>query len=125
VKGAPMKKKIFIVILLIVFLIVIAFLGTYLTNRYIAEKKIDQYVQGYGITKAEISNEEYPLFNSISAPKGFFKTIYTKEDGGNYYIFHYDNNKVIFSAVVKGNEVSIDDKLIKELKHQPSEKVLH
>lgn len=119
-----MKKKIIIVILWIILLIIIAFLGTYFTNRYSAEKKIDQYVQDYGITKAEISNEEYPLFNSLSAPKGFFKTIYTKEDGENYYIFHYDNNKVNFTAVIEGNEVSIDDKLVEKLKHQPSEKVL-
>ncbi|PAF16941.1 DUF3139 domain-containing protein [Terribacillus saccharophilus] len=119
-----MKKRIIISVLWIVPLIIIAFLCIYFTNRYNAEKEIDQYIQDYGITKAEISNEEYPLFNSLSVPKGFFKTIYTKEDEENYYIFQFDNKKVIFSAVVEGNEVSIDDKLIEKLKHQPSEKVL-
>ncbi|MFB1097344.1 hypothetical protein [Terribacillus sp. JSM ZJ617] len=115
-----MKKKFMIAVLLII----IAILSTHFINRYIAEKKIDQYIEDYGITKDDISEEGYPLFNSLSAPKGYFKSISTKEDGENYYIFRYFKDKVEFYGVVEGNEVSIDDKLIKKLKHQPSEKVL-
>lgn len=69
------------------------------------------------------------MFNSLSAPKGFFKTVYVKNETNknNYYIFHYDpsNKKVTFSGVVDGNEVSINDKLVKKLKYQPSAKVLN
>ncbi|MFT4400857.1 hypothetical protein ACMX2I_12685 [Bacillus sp. SW14] len=69
------------------------------------------------------------MFHSLSAPKGFTKTIYVKNENNkdNYYIFHYDpsNKKITFSGVVDGNEVSMNDKLIKKLKYQPSDKVLN
>lgn len=43
------------------------------------------------------------MFNSLSAPKGFFKTVYVKNetDKNNYYIFHYDpsNKKLRFQVL--------------------------
>ncbi|MCM3224235.1 DUF3139 domain-containing protein [Terribacillus saccharophilus] len=119
-------KKILVIVIVLLALISITLLSLHFYNRHQAEEKIDSYIKDYGLTKQDIETEEYPLFNSLSAPKGYFKSIFTSEDKDNYYIFHYDKDtdKVTFSGVVEGNEVSIDDELIKKLKHQPSEKVL-
>lgn len=118
-----MKKK----ILLLVILICIVLLSIHFINRYNAEKKIDQYIKDYGITKEEISEEQYPLFNSLNSTPGFAKVILTKDDKENSYVFEYDkdDDKVIFSANVYGNGgITFGDELMKELKHQPSDKVL-
>ena len=124
-----MFKKIALVLLTLVVIIGGISLIVHFHNRKVAEDKIDQYISDYGIPKNEIQSEEYPLFTSVSAPAGFFKTVYVKNenDKQNYYIFHYDpsSKKVKFSAVVEGNEISMHDKLIKKLKYQPSDKVLN
>lgn len=121
-----MKKKLMLIILLIIVIVVAVSLGNYFINRYIAEKKIDSYIEDYGISKDVISDENYPLFGSLNSPPGFIKCIFTKDDGDNFYIFEYDedNDRVDVFANVRGNEVPMDDEFFKELKHQPSDKVL-
>ncbi|MEC0303699.1 DUF3139 domain-containing protein [Terribacillus saccharophilus] len=122
-----MKKKKLMILLLIIVIVCAVFLGNHFINRYIAEKKIDPFIEDYGIFKDDIREENYPLFGfSPNSQPGFGKGIYTKDDGDNYYIFEYDkeNDKIDVFANVYGNEVSMDDKLFKELKHQPSDKVL-
>ncbi|NLS40445.1 DUF3139 domain-containing protein [Bacillus subtilis] len=122
-------KKITLILLALIIIIGGITLIVHFNNRKVAEDKIDQYIADYGIPKKEIKSEDYPMFNSLNAPKGFFKTVYVKNetDKNNYYIFHYDpsNKKVTFSGVVDGNEVSINDKLVKKLKYQPSDEVLN
>ncbi|WP_077309381.1 DUF3139 domain-containing protein [Terribacillus halophilus] len=118
-----MKKK----IILIVILISTILLSIHFIDRHNAEKKIDQYIQDYGISIDEISEEYYPLFNSLNSTPGFAKVIVTKDDKENSYIFDYDkeDDKVIFSANVYGNGgITFGDELMTELKHQPSDKVL-
>lgn len=120
-------KKTKMIILLVIVIVCVVFLGNHFINRYIAEKKIDSYIEDYGISKEDISRENFPLFGfSPNSQPGFGKGIYTKEDGDNYYLFEYDkkNDKIDVFANVRGNEVSMDDALFKELKHQPSDKVL-
>lgn len=123
-----LKKSLFCILGLIIVLGIICLI-VHTHNRNSAEEKIDQYISGYGIPQKAIQAEEYPYFNSLSAPAGFTKTVYVKNEinKDNYYIFHYDpsSKKVKFSGVVEGNEVSINDKLIKKLKYQPSDKVLN
>ncbi|WP_175074779.1 DUF3139 domain-containing protein [Terribacillus sp. AE2B 122] len=121
-----MKKKLMIIILLIIVIVGVVSFGNYFIDRYTAEKKIDSYIEDYGISKEDISDENYPLFGSLNSPPGFVKIIYTKDDGENFYIFEYDedNDRVDVFANVRGNEVSMDDEFFKELKHQPSDKVL-
>ncbi|MDP8527088.1 hypothetical protein [Bacillus subtilis] len=124
-----MIKKIVLAIIALTIIIVGVSLLVHFNNRKVAEDKIDRYIADYGIPKSEIKSEEYPMFNSLSAPKGFTKTVYVKNENNkdNYYIFHYDpsSKKVEFSGVVEGSEVSIHNKLIKKLKYQPSDKVLN
>ncbi|GED03049.1 DUF3139 domain-containing protein [Bacillus atrophaeus] len=124
-----MVKKIVLSLIALVIIVVGASLLVHFNSRKVAEDKIDQYISDYGIPKKDIKSEEYPMFNSLSAPKGFTKTVYVKNENNkdNYYIFHYDpsSKKVNFSGVVEGSEVSIHDKLIKKLKYQPSDKVLN
>ncbi|WP_259425333.1 DUF3139 domain-containing protein [Bacillus velezensis] len=124
-----MNKKIIWIILILLIIIGGIFSIIHFHNRSEAEEKIDQYIADYGIPKSKIKSEEYPMFNSLSAPKGFTKTVYVKNENNknNYYIFHYDpsSKKVKFSGVVEGNEISMQDKLIKKLKYQPSDKVLN
>lgn len=120
-------KKTKMIILLVIVIVCVVFLGNHFINRYIAENKIDSYIEDYGISKEDISRENYPLFGfSPNSQPGFGKGIYTKEDGDNYYLFEYDkkNDKIDVFANVSGNEVSMDDELFKELKHQPSDKEL-
>ncbi|MGG1596066.1 hypothetical protein [Terribacillus saccharophilus] len=121
-----MKKKITLIILLVIVIVGVVSLGNYIINWYNAEKKIDSYIEDYGITSEDISDENYPLFGSLNSPPGFVKIISTKDDGENFYIFEYDedNDRVDVFANVYGNEVPMDDALFKELKHQPSDKVL-
>ncbi|KYD05966.1 DUF3139 domain-containing protein [Bacillus atrophaeus] len=124
-----MIRKIVLAIIALIIIIVGVSLLVHFNNRKVAEDKIDRYIADYGIPKSEIKSEEYPMFNSLSAPKGFTKTVYVKNENNkdNYYIFHYDpsSKKVRFSGVVEGSEVSIHNKLIKKLKYQPSDKVLN
>lgn len=115
------------IILIFIVVLCVVFLGTHFINRYNAEKKIDQYIEDYGLSKEDMSLEQYPLFNSLNSTPGYAKVIIMKDDKQNSYVFEYDkdHDKVIFSANVAGNgEVSFGDELMKELKHQPSEKIL-
>ncbi|MBM7645937.1 hypothetical protein JOD45_002162 [Scopulibacillus daqui] len=124
-----MIERIFFIILIFIIFAAGISLMIHLYNRKVAEEKIDQYIADYGIPKKEIKSVHFPMFNSPFAPIGFSKTVFVKNEKNkqNYYIFHYDpsSKKIIFTAVVEGNEVGIHDKLIKKLKYQPSEKVLH
>ncbi|WP_276736086.1 hypothetical protein [Bacillus sp. (in: firmicutes)] len=124
-----MVKKILLSLLALAIIVAGVSLLMHFNSRKVAEDKIDHYISDYGIPQKEIESEEYPMFNSLSAPTGFTKAVFVKNENNksNYYIFHYDpsNKKIIFSGVVDGNEVSINDKLIKKLKYQPSDKVLN
>ncbi|WP_121642612.1 hypothetical protein [Bacillus vallismortis] len=124
-----MVKKILLALIALAIIVAGVSLLVHFNSRKVAGDQIDHYISNYGIPQKEIESEEYPMFNSLSAPKGFIKTIYVKNENNkdNYYIFHYDpsNKKITFSGVVDGKEVSINDKLIKKLKYQPSEKVLN
>ncbi|MEI1421466.1 hypothetical protein EFK13_09360 [Bacillus cabrialesii] len=124
-----MVKKILLSLIALAIIVAGVSLLMHFNSRKAAGDKIDHYISDYGIPQKEIESEDYPMFNSLSAPKGFTKAVFVKNENhkGNYYIFDYDpsNKKITFSGVVDGNEVSINDKLIKKLKYQPSDKVLN